>query len=175
MGGRTPTVTASAAEALHSVTPDLPARRGLLVGFGVLSVVTLGLGGWLTMLGLGPWYDALQKPWFQPPSWFFTPAWTLILGLLAVATWQVCRRGASRGVLALYGLQLVLNAGWSLFFFTLANPSAALVDILVLEGVLVAMVVSYRRVHPPAGWMLVPYVVWLGLAGAINLWIVLHN
>ena len=56
-----------------------------LVIFGVASFVLLAVGGWLTSLGMGPWYDTLQKPWFQPPSWVFAPAWTTILTLLAVA------------------------------------------------------------------------------------------
>lgn len=151
-----------------------PARRDLLGLHALLSLLTLGLGGGLTALGFGPWYDELRKPWFQPPGWVFSPVWTLVLSLLAVATWQVARRGA-RGPLRLYALQLVLNVLWSLFFFALARPSWALVDIVVLDAVVVGMAIAYGRVHRPSGWLLAPYALWLGLATAINAWIVLHN
>ncbi|MEM1179142.1 MAG: TspO/MBR family protein [Acidobacteriota bacterium] len=151
-------------------------RRGLLALFAALSVLTLGLGGWLTSLGFGPWYDELKKPWFQPPGWVFSPTWTVILALLAVATWQVARRGdVARAALRLYGVQLVLNVAWSLFFFALKNPAWALANIVVLDAVVVTMVMVYGRVHRAAGWFLVPYAVWLMLATAINAWVVVHN
>ncbi|MEM7584307.1 MAG: TspO/MBR family protein [Acidobacteriota bacterium] len=175
---------ASPVAAKTSLEPEAPlaSRRDLLALFAALSLLALGLGGWLTSLGFGPWYDELKKPWFQPPGWVFTPAWTLIFSLLAVATWQVARRGdwAQRGsgtrlALWLYGVQLVLNVAWSLCFFTLHNPTWALIDIFVLDAVVVAMVVAYGRVHRTAGWLLVPYAVWLGLATAINVWVVANN
>jgi tryptophan-rich sensory protein len=163
-----------------TVPPDAapgPARRlDLLALFAILSLVTLGIGGWLTSLGFGPWYDELKKPPFQPPGWVFSPVWTTIFALLAIATWQIARRGAvARGALRLYAVQLVLNVAWSLLFFTLSRPAWGLAEIVVLDVVVVAMVVCYGRVHRAAGWMIVPYAVWLGLATAINVWIVMNN
>ena len=155
---------------------ELPFRGDRLALFAALSVGCLALGGWLTSLGFGPWYDDLPKPPFQPPAAAFGPVWTTLFMLLAVATWQVARRGApARTALRLYAIQLVLNIGWSLLFFTLHQPGWALLEILVLDAVVVAMVWAYGRVHRPSGWMLVPYAVWLGLASTINGWIVLHT
>lgn len=152
------------------------ARPGLLALFALLSFVTLALGGWLTSIGFGTWYDELQKPPFQPPGWLFSPVWTFLFTLLAIATWRVARGGAvARTALQVYGLQLVCNILWSLFFFTLHRPAWALVDIVLLDALVVAMVLLYRRVDWVAGWLLVPYAVWLGLATAINSWIVLNN
>ncbi|MEM1448809.1 MAG: TspO/MBR family protein [Planctomycetota bacterium] len=154
-------------------TAENDARRDLLVRYAILSFVILGLGGWLTSLGMGEWYDALEKPPFQPPGWVFSPVWTVVLGLLAVGTWRVARRGeVARAGLKLYAAQFVLNVGWSLFFFAMTNPTLALVDIALLDVVVVAMVVVYGRVDRVAGWCMVPYAVWLGLATAINVWIV---
>ena len=66
-------------------------RRPLvLLGFMVLVV-----GGGL-LIGLlnipGPWYQALQKPWFNPPNWLFGPAWTFLYVLIAIAGWRVWLR-----------------------------------------------------------------------------------
>ena len=152
-----------------------PSRRGLVL-YAVLSFGALGVGGWLTSMGFGPWYDELQKPPFQPPGWVFSPVWTTLFALLAYATWRVSLRGErARRALGLYGIQLVLNVGWSLLFFALHRPAWALVDILLLEAVVIAMVFAYGRLHRPSGWCLVPYAVWLALATAINVWIVVHN
>ncbi len=161
--------------------PHLRPGSGLaLAAFGLASLATLLLGGLLTGLGLGPWYEALRVPSWQPPAWAFTPAWTTIFTLLAIAAWLVHRDvegtpGARRIALTLYAIQLVLNAGWSLLFFALGAPGAALIEVLVLDLVLVAMVVAFARVSRPAGLLLLPYLGWLLFATAINAWIVLNN
>lgn len=172
-----PTAAAVPTPALSARAVDRPAfRGGLLLVFAALSLATLGIGGWLTSLGFGTWYDELPKPAFQPPGWVFGPVWTTLFALLAVATWQVARRGsAARRALQLYAAQLVFNVLWSLLFFTLHRPDLALIDIAVLDVLVLMMVASYGRVHRASGWLLVPYAVWLGLATTINVWIVLNS
>jgi tryptophan-rich sensory protein len=152
-------------------------RPLLLFTLLMLSFGTLAIGGWLTSLGLGAWYDALRVPDWQPPPWVFTPAWITILSLLAIASWRVfAQQEKPRGVaIGLYALQLLLNMGWSLLFFALQSPPWALVEILVLNVAVLAMVVVYYRIDRPAGLMIVPYAAWLGLATAINVWIVANN
>ena len=156
-------------------------RRWSLAGWSLASFVLLALGGWLTSLGLGPWYEALEFPPFQPPGWVFTPAWVIILGLLAVATWKITGPAGQpqpfwlATALMLYGAQFVLNAGWSLLFFSVRRPDYALGEIIVLIVVVAAMMVAYFKISKPAGWMLLPYLVWLLFATAINLAIVTGN
>ncbi len=154
----------------------LAVRKDLAMVFALLSVLTLAAGGLLTQMGLGPWYDNLRIPWFQPPAWAFTPAWTIIFVLLAIATWRIARHGrVARVAIAIYGVQLALNALWSLFFFPMQSPELALVDAVVLMAVVFLMILKYARIDPVAGVMLVPYAAWMSLATAINLWVVRHN
>lgn len=154
-------------------------RFGLLAVCGSISLILLFLGGWLTYVGLGPWYYQLRFPPFQPPDWVFTPMWIVVLSLLAWATWKVVSADGNRPsmklALALYGAQCVLNAGWSLLFFTLQRPDAALWELLVLDVTLALMVFAYARVSKMAGLLLTPYLVWLLFATAINGWIVQFN
>ena len=152
----------------------------LLVVFGTLSVMLLIIGGWLTYAGLGVWYYELDFPPFQPPPEFFTPAWIIVLSCLALSTWMVATHVNDHAAvvalaLALYGTQCALNAGWSLLFFTVQRPDIALWELIVLDSVLVAMVISYGRVSKWAALLLTPYVIWLALSTAINMWIVQHN
>ena len=92
-------------KAAHEARSGFP-RRDLLALFALLSLLTLGLGGWLTSLGFGPWYDELLKPPFQPPGWLFSPVWTLLFALLALATWRIAREGPVAR-LALWALSLI--------------------------------------------------------------------
>lgn len=158
---------------------DPPRRVALLVGLGLLSLLLVFFGGWLTWLGLGAWYQQLRFPAFQPPAWLFTPVWSIVLTLLAVATWDVFRyEGLRPGVslaAGLYGGQFVLNAGWSLLFFTLQRPDVALTLLIVLDAVLLCMMIAYGRVSRRAGVLLIPYLIWLLFATAINLAILRLN
>jgi tryptophan-rich sensory protein len=152
----------------------------LLVVFSTLSLILLLLGGWLTYAGLGSWYYELDFPPFQPPQWLFTPAWVIVLSCLALSTWLVATRvndqaGAVAFALALYGAQFALNAGWSLLFFTVQRPDIALWELIVLDNVLLAMVLAYGWVSKWAALLLTPYIIWLVLSTAINVWIAQHN
>ncbi len=153
-------------------------RFAPLAVFLAISFGTLALGGWLTYLGMGPWYDSLRIPDWQPPGWVFTPVWTLLLTALAFATWIVFlgeRTTLRTTALRLYAVQIVMNVAWSLLFFALHSPTLALVDIMLLDCVLVAMIIVYARTSWIAGALIVPYGLWLFLATAINLWIVWNN
>lgn len=145
-----------------------------------VSLFLLVIGGWLTYLGLGDWYYDLTFPPFQPPAWVFTPAWVVVLSCLAVSTWLVTKLAmnnirAALMALGLYGAQCVLNVGWSLLFFTLQRPDFALWELIALDLALFGMIWSYFRISVVAGVLLLPYIFWLGLSTAINVWIVMHN
>ena len=156
-------------------------RHWSLAGWLLASFVLLALGGWLTSLGLGPWYKALNFSSFQPPSWVFTPAWVVILSLLGIAIWKITGPGGQStpvmlsSALLLYGAQFILNAGWSLLFFSVRRPDYALWAIIALLVVLVAMIIAYFKISKTSGWMLVPYLAWLLFATAINVAIVNDN
>ncbi|MEM9410132.1 MAG: TspO/MBR family protein [Planctomycetota bacterium] len=156
-------------------------RKKELFGWLVVSFLLLMLGGWLTSFGLGEWYSELNFPPFQPPGWAFTPAWVIILSLLAIATWKITEQVSKEHeqartiALVLYGSQLVLNAGWSLLFFAVRRPDFALGEIIILDFVLLGMVIAYFRISKSAGVLLLPYLFWLLFATAINSWIVMNN
>ncbi len=117
----------------------------------------------------GPWYEALEKPPLTPPNWVFGPVWTLLYLGIAVAAWLVWQSGhRTKSAMALWALQLVLNALWSLLFFGLERPDLALIDICALLGILVAASVSFFRAQRLAGALFVPYVAWVTFATYLN-------
>ena len=160
---------------------DRVAERTRLLTWLGASLTLLLFGGWLTSFGLDDWYKSLKFPPFQPPGWAFSPAWTLILTLLAIATWKITGVAEKRNTanltiaLVLYGIQIALNCGWSLLFFTLKRPDIAMWEIIALDIVLALMIITYWRISKSAGLMLVPYFAWLLFATAINVWIVNNN
>lgn len=119
----------------------------------------------------GAWYQELQKPSWNPPAWVFAPVWSLLYLMMAVAGWLVWQergRKAVRLALALFVLQLALNAAWSWLFFGLNRPDLAFVEIVVLWLAILATAARFWRVRRAAGALLLPYLAWVGFAGVLN-------
>jgi tryptophan-rich sensory protein len=101
----------------------------------------------------------------------FGPAWTTLYVMMAVAAWMVWRQGGwagSKAALALFAVQLILNAGWSLLFFGLHSPGAAAVELAMLWLAILATTLAFWKQSHPAAVLMVPYLAWTTFAGALN-------
>ena len=130
-----------------------------------------GIGSRVTMPSVANWYTGLRKPNWTPPDWLFGPVWTVLYLSMAVAAWLVWRCVGLSGAalpLAVFGIQLALNFAWSIIFFGRNNIGLALVDIVLLWLAIVATILVFRQVSILAGWLLVPYLVWVTFAAALN-------
>ena len=116
----------------------------------------------------GEWYASLNKPSFNPPGWVFGPVWTALYLSMGVSAWLIWRRGNARGALALWSLQLVLNASWTPVFFGLHWLGVALCIIIAMWLAILATLLAFWRVRRPAALLLVPYLMWVGFATVLN-------
>ncbi len=101
----------------------------------------------------------------------FGPVWSLLYAMMAIAAWLVWRERGWRNAqpaLTLYLLQLAVNALWSWLFFGWKLGALAFVDILVLITLVCATIVAFARIHRGAAVMLLPYLVWISFASALN-------
>jgi translocator protein len=150
----------------------------LVVSLGLVTVVA-AVGGVVGARSVGDWYDGLDRAPWNPPSWVFGPAWTVLYVLMAVAAWLVAREGlgdsAVQAALVLYAVQLALNLGWTLVFFGLRRPGFALVVIVALLVAVAATAVAFHGISPTAAWLLAPYLVWVAFAATLNAWVAVAN
>lgn len=117
------------------------------------------------------WYEAIEKPGWNPPDAVFGPVWTILYLMMATGAWLAVRaRGwpGARPALTLYALQLALNALWTWLFFAWRMGGAAMLEILVLWGMVLATTVAFWRARPLAGALLLPYLAWVGFAAALT-------
>lgn len=125
-----------------------------------------------TLPAIPVWYEGLAKPAFTPPNWVFGPAWTFLYVLMVLAFRRVLMRPAGtpgRGrAIALFLVQIALNAAWSVAFFGLRSPAAGVGVILALDLAVVATMVAFARVDRPAAFSLVPYLAWILFATALT-------
>lgn len=145
------------------------------------AVEIIGAVGWLVLTfaaaALGArflpdeWYRRLNKPAWNPPSSIFAPVWTILYLLMAAAAWLVWRRHGLGGALVpliLFVAQLLLNAGWTWLFFGRHRIRGALIDIAILWVAILTTLISFWRLEPLAGILLLPYLAWVSFAAVLN-------
>jgi tryptophan-rich sensory protein len=130
-----------------------------------------GLGALVTLPEIPGWYRAIAKPAWTPPDQVFGPAWTLLYILMAIAAFLVWRgpdQPARHLGLRLWWAQLLANAAWSPLFFGLHELGLALADIGLLWLLIVVTIVRFRPVDGLAAGLLLPYLLWVSYAAALN-------
>lgn len=149
----------------------LPNVLRFLVALAIPQAAGL-IGALFTTAAISGWYATLIKPELAPPNWIFGPVWTTLFLLMGIATFLVWKRGFARAdvrvALIVFWAHLVLNTLWSIIFFGLQNPGAALIEIVVLWFSIVGAMILFARVSPAAAWLLAPYLAWVSFASYLN-------
>jgi len=128
----------------------------LCLGIGFLS-------GIATSSSINTWYVNLNKPFFNPPNWLFGPAWTILYSLMGIAA------------IYIFVGQLLLNAFWSVAFFGMQNPPLALAVILILWVLIFICIVRFKPIKALSAYLMIPYLLWVTFATALNVSIILLN
>lgn len=123
----------------------------------------------------GQWYESLVKPSFTPPNWLFPIAWSTIYLLLAWAGYRLTLIPGSQTLLALWATQIALNTLWTPVFFGAQRIVAAMLILALLWLVVASMVVMALQLDLITGLILLPYLVWLCVAAALNFSILRNN
>jgi benzodiazapine receptor len=117
------------------------------------------------------WFASLAKPWFMPPGWAFPVAWTILYALQGFAlalVWQARGTPWRPLAIALFAVQLALNLAWSPLFFAAHQVHAALWLIIAIFVAALVTTILFGRIRRLAGLLMLPYLAWLLLAGALN-------
>ncbi|THV23997.1 tryptophan-rich sensory protein [Peteryoungia ipomoeae] len=136
----------------------------LFIGF----VVGAGLIAGITNMP-GDWYQSLQKPFFNPPSWLFGPVWTTLYVMIGVAGARIWQRSPKSAAMQLWFAQMAFNLMWSPAFFGLQNPELALAVIAGMLITIVAFMVKARPIDRISTLLFVPYLAWVAFASVLNL------
>jgi benzodiazapine receptor len=117
----------------------------------------------------GPWYAALRKPVWTPPDWVFPVAWSTLYLLMSYSAMRVALAPGAGLALALWGLQIALNTLWTPVFFGLRRMREGFVVIVGLWLAVAATTAAFAQVDAVAGLAMLPYLVWVSVAAALNL------
>ncbi|MFC5435617.1 TspO/MBR family protein [Rhodanobacter umsongensis] len=141
-----------------------------LIGWLLLSFAAAAIGA-VASAQAAAFYQQLAQPSWAPPSSVFGPVWSALYALMGLAAWLVWRDGGwrrQRSVLALFVVQLAVNALWSWLFFGWHRGALAFADIVLLWLLIAATLIGFWRVQRLAGALLLPYLCWVSFASALN-------
>lgn len=144
----------------------------LLISLVVPNAVGL-LSSVITMGAIGTWYHSIEKPSWTPPDEVFGPVWLTLYTLMGVAVYLVWKgenaSGDVRKGLIWFDIQLALNFLWSVVFFSLKSPGLAFVVIIALWiAIVVTMGIFWELKKKLSILLLVPYILWVTFAVALN-------
>ncbi|WP_287141337.1 TspO/MBR family protein [Mesorhizobium sp.] len=127
-------------------------------------------GNLATLPNVPTWYAHLTKPSFNPPNWVFAPVWTTLYLMMAYAFYRVLKANADwiSFAVAIFLIQITLNAVWSWVFFSFHSPRGGLVVITLLWLAIVLTILAFWQIDPTASMLLWPYLLWVSFAAALN-------
>lgn len=148
-------------------------KRILYITLSVLVCLAIGfLSSIATQSSVNDWYVTLNKPSFTPPNYLFAPVWTALYIMMGVAAGIVWSKGYHhiwvKTALYHFVFQLLLNALWSIVFFGLKNPLGGMVVILALLTMIILTIKWFKVISKPAALLMIPYVLWVAFASALN-------
>jgi tryptophan-rich sensory protein len=129
------------------------------------------LGSLFTTPAIPTWYKTLNKPFFTPPNWIFSPVWIglfILMGISLFLVWKRADHPQVKPALFFFSVQLILNVLWSAAFFGLKSPLLGLMDIILLWSVILLTILNFFKVSRLAGALLIPYLLWVSFATLLN-------
>ena len=105
---------------------------------------------------IAEWYPTLTKPALTPPNIVFPIAWSVLYLCMGLSLGRLIVRRQHKGIIRLWILQLIANFLWSILFFTLRNPLAGFIDIVLLNILVGLYIFAASRRDRAAAWLFVP-------------------
>lgn len=141
--------------------------------FSILLCESAGIvGSVFTVSSIPTWYATLEKPSFSPPNWVFGPVWIALYTLMGVALYLVwmkeLKKKEYRRTIAIFAIQLTLNALWPIVFFGGHSILGGFVVITALWISIALTIVHFWKISRTAGLLLLPYLAWVSFAMILN-------
>ena len=118
------------------------------------------------------WYQVLAKSELTPDPLIFTIIFVILHAFLGMALFLVFDEDKpfrnKTNAIMLFMLQMVLTALFNYLFFGLHNVTLSLIVIAVLIMVMLFMFREFLSIKKYAGWLVLPYIIWLLFALYLN-------
>lgn len=137
------------------------------------------IGSVVTIGAISDWYSTLNKPGFAPPNWLFGPVWVILYLLMGFSLYLIWNKGLNKKEvkigMALFAIQLFLNAIWSPIFFGMHALQLSFNVILLMWFFIFLTIVRFYSISKPAAYLLIPYIGWVSIATVLNYFLLILN
>ena len=136
------------------------------------------LAGWISAGGIEVYSALANKPPLTPPQWVFPVVWSILYALMGISAARISltppSKERNRG-LNLFTAQLIVNFFWPLLFFNAQAFGFALIWLILLWVLVLAVILTFRKIDKTAAWLLIPYLLWLTFAVYLNAGVYILN
>ena len=120
-------------------------------------------------------YNSFVQPSFAPPAILFPIVWTILYTLMGISSYIIVKSDdcGKNEALFIYGIQLIINLFWSIWFFVFGFYLLSFIWILLLIGFVVVMIKKFYDISKVSAYLQIPYLIWLVFAAVLNfsIWI----
>ena len=135
-------------------------------------LISLAVGGLSALITMGSMdiYKYLDKPAFAPPSIVFPIVWTILFLLMGISSYLIYESDSDdkSKALLIYGIQLLVNFAWPIFFFVLSYRLIALFIIITLLMLIIIMIIKFYKINKLSAYLQIPYLLWVIFATYLN-------
>lgn len=153
--------------------------KKIVIG-SIISILIAEAAGFLSSIFAGDIdsvYNSLKLPPLAPASWVFPIVWIVLYALIGIAAYMVfISRGDKRkSALVLYFVQLFINFWWTIIFFGWQEFSFGALVAVILAIMALITTISFWRIRKVAGWLMLPYTLWLFFAAYLAIGVAYLN
>ena len=139
----------------------------------IISAEIIGAVSALLAGGFSDFFNKYEEPPLLPPGWLFPVVWTILYAVMGYSAYLITHSYAEtsqkKTAMTIYWVQLALNFMWSIIFFRFEALWLAFVVIMALWVMIIAMILSFRKISPLAAYINIPYLIWVTFAAYLNL------
>lgn len=143
----------------------------------VLLPLAVGGAAGLITRGSVERYADIAKPPLSPPGWLFPVVWTVLYILMGVAFYLVWQSDSPSKPTAFrfYFIQLAMNFVWPILFFNLGAYGFSFLWIVILWIFILLTTLTFYKADKRAGYLMLPYLLWVAFAAYLNLGVYILN
>ena len=147
-----------------------------LLLFFIITFSASFIGSLVTISLKEPWYSQLIKSKFNPPEWIFAPVWATLYLMMTLAVWFFWHsKNRDMNTIYIYFIHIIFNTTWSIVFFGLHQIFLALIVLIILIGLIITLIMRYKRVNFVSYYLMIPYLLWCCYALFLNINLLILN
>jgi len=144
----------------------------------ILITELVGVLGSLLSGNTGEIYTSLIKPPLSPPGWLFGVIWPVLYLLMSIAAYIIYQTPQTldrKKATTFYWIQLFVNFLWPIVFFRFEWYWIAVVIIILLDILVSITTLWFYKINKSAGYLMIPYLIWILFATYLNIGIAVLN